>query len=63
MSTSEVVAAKTSGVHLSSVAGGLAMLSNRWSILAMLFAVRAGRGLQYEVLATLLPLFATTVVS
>lgn len=29
----------------------------------MLFAVRAGRGLQYEVLATLLPLFATTVVS
>jgi MFS family permease len=33
------------------------MLSNRWSILALLFAVRAGMGLQYQAVAALSPLF------
>src|ERR1700730_17301867 len=33
------------------------MLSNRWSILALLFAIRTGMGLQYEVVAALSPLF------
>lgn len=34
-----------------------AVLSNRWSILALLFAVRTGMGLQYEAVAALSPLF------
>jgi len=33
------------------------MLSDRWSILALLFAVRTGMGLQYQVVAALSPLF------
>ncbi len=33
------------------------MLSNRWSVLALLFAVRTGIGLQYQVVGTLSPLF------
>jgi MFS family permease len=33
------------------------MLSNRWGILALLFAVRTGMGLQYEAVAALSPLF------
>jgi len=33
------------------------MLSNRWSILALLFAVRTGMGLQYEIVPALSPLF------
>ncbi|MFI5011945.1 MAG: nitrate/nitrite transporter [Hyphomicrobiales bacterium] len=33
------------------------MLSNRWSILALLFAVRTGMGIQYEAVAALSPLF------
>src|SRR5262249_36322994 len=36
---------------------GGAMLSNRWSILVLLFAVRTGMGLQYQVVAALSPLF------
>jgi nitrate/nitrite transporter NarK len=35
------------------------MLSNRWSILALLFAVRTGMGLQYQAVAALSPLFMT----
>jgi MFS family permease len=33
------------------------MLSNRWSILALLFAVRTGMGFQYQIVAALSPLF------
>ena len=33
------------------------MLSNRWSILVLLFAVRTGMGLQYQAVAALSPLF------
>src|SRR5262249_44549868 len=33
------------------------MLSNRWSILALLFAVRSVMGIQYEAVAALAPLF------
>jgi MFS family permease len=36
---------------------GLVMLSNRWSILALLFAVRMGMGLQYQAVAALSPLY------
>ena len=35
------------------------MLSNRWGILAPLFAVRTGMGAQYEAVAALSPLFMT----
>ncbi|HXV24773.1 MAG TPA: MFS transporter [Alphaproteobacteria bacterium] len=35
------------------------MLSSRWSILALLFGVRMGIGLQYQVVGTLSPLFIT----
>jgi MFS family permease len=33
------------------------MLSNRWGILGLLFAIRLGVGLQYELVAALSPLF------
>lgn len=33
------------------------MLSNRWTVLALLFAVRTGMGIQYETVAALSPLF------
>jgi MFS family permease len=33
------------------------MLSNRWSILVLLFAVRTGMGFQYQIVAALSPLF------
>ena len=32
-------------------------MTNRWSILALLFAVRTGMGVQYQVVAALSPLF------
>jgi MFS family permease len=35
------------------------MLSNRWSILALLFAVRTGMGIQYQAVAALSPLYMT----